>query len=370
MMVASILLASLLQSRPVQIATGPLAATADQPQIAVSPSGDVYVAFGSPGKLYVCKSTDDGYTFSAPVALPLPTEPAFEGGGVPLKSPLGMRRGPRIAASKSRVVVTAVYGAQGGGKDGDLLAWRSEDDGKTWKGPEEVNDVAGSAREGLHTMGVNGEGTFVAAWLDLRGKGTQIVSCYSTNGGRSWSKNVLVYASPDGSVCECCHPSLAFGPFNECALMFRNSLRGMRDMWVSVSPDGGRSWDPGATKIGTQSWEINACPMDGGSATFDSGGGIASVWRSQEKLYYARGGASIELAVGRNPWMAWSGNAPVFVWETGRGGSVYFQSGTSPTNRKRLTESGSDPVVATTKTSTIAAWHGAGANPGIFVQRM
>ncbi len=368
-MVATFLLLAIQGQRPVEVSGG-LAAKADQPQIAVAPSGDVYVAFGCESKLYVCKSTDDGYTFGTPVALPLPTEPAFEGGSVPSKMPLGMRRGPRIAASKGRVVVTAIYGAQGGGKDGDILAWRSEDDGKTWKGPEEVNDVAGAAREGLHALGVNAEGTFIAAWLDLRGKGTQVVASYSANGGRSWSKNVLVYASPDGSVCECCHPTLAFGPFNECALMFRNSLRGDRDMWFALSPDGGRSWDPGARKIGTQSWAIAACPMDGGSATFDGGGGLVSVWRSGDKLYYARGVASVELAIGRNPWMAWSGSTPVFVWETGRGGSVYFQSGTTASSRVRLTENGTDPVVVTTKTATIAAWRGTGSSPGVFVARM
>ena len=29
--------------------------------------------------------------------------------------------------------------------------------------------------------------------------------------GAAWSKNALVYRSPAGNVCECCHPSVAFG---------------------------------------------------------------------------------------------------------------------------------------------------------------
>lgn len=365
------MLALFVQVKSTQITPAEIARTADQPQIAVAPGGEIYVAYGADNRIYVSKSTDDGYTFAAPVVLPQATEPAFkEATGIPLKMALGMRRGPRIAASKGRVVVTAMLGAQGGGKDGDLLAWRSDDDGKTWKGPEPVNDELGSAREGLHTLGVNSQGNFVAAWLDMRGSGTQLVSCYSTNGGRSWSKNNLVYASPDGSICECCHPSIAFGPFAEVALMFRNSFRGSRDMYVVRSPDLGWSWNKQAQKLGTMSWQINACPMDGGMVTFDNGGGLASVWRSGSTLYYARETNAIEIGPGRNPWIAFKETGPVLVWEVTRGGAIYLQNGTSASNRTRLTENGTDPVVVTTKSATIAAWHGVGASPGIYIARM
>ena len=141
-------------------------------------------------------------------------------------------------------------------------------------------------------------------------------------------------------------------------------------MHMVASPDLGWSWNRQALKLGTMSWEIATCPMDGGMVAFDNGGGVSSVWRSGDKLFFARGTNAVELGPGRNPWMAWSETGPVFVWEVSRGGAIYLQNGTSATNRTRLTENGTDPVVATTKSATIAAWRGVGSNPGVFVVRI
>src|SRR3982751_1158276 len=77
-------------------------------------------------------------------------------------NPLGRHRGPRVAVSGSTVVVTAMYGdksrseqrANGLPSDGDLVAWRSTDGGRSWAKPVVINDVAGSAREGLHAFAV------------------------------------------------------------------------------------------------------------------------------------------------------------------------------------------------------------------------
>ena len=52
-----------------------------------------------------------------------------------------MRRGPRIVATQQGIVITAIGGAQGKGKDGDVLAYRSTDKGRTWNGPVKVNDA-------------------------------------------------------------------------------------------------------------------------------------------------------------------------------------------------------------------------------------
>ncbi len=355
-MLLAIALFAQSQLRPIQLAPSEIVAKANQPQLAAARDGTIWATFGANDVIYVCSSKDNGRTYSTPVAVNLPSG----------RMPLGMRRGPRIAANKSRVVVSAIFGAQGGGKDGDLLAWRSGD-GVKWEGPETITDTPGAAREGLHAMGVGLDEAFVTVWLDLSGKGTKIMGAFSSNGGRDWSANKIVALSPDGSVCECCHPSLGFGPFGEVAAMFRNSLGGARDMFVATSPDGGRSWAP-ATKIGMQTWEIAACPMDGGAVSFDSGGGLVSVWRSQDKLYLGRGVASTEFAQGKNPWLAMSGTTPYVVWQSGNG--VYFQIGTNTASRTRLAENGTDPVVVVSKDGPIVAWRQTGTDPGVYVARM
>ena len=52
-----------------------------------------------------------------------------------------------MAATDRMVVVTAVGGQVGHGRDEDLLAWRSADGGRTWQGPVTINRVRASARE-------------------------------------------------------------------------------------------------------------------------------------------------------------------------------------------------------------------------------
>ena len=109
-----------------------------QPQLATI--GDqVYLTFGRGDTVLVAPSSDGGLSFGAPVTLPISGEVS-----------LGMRRGPRVAATNNAVLVAAVSGAQGGGKDGDVVLTRSTDRGRTWSQPVVINDVPGAAREGLH----------------------------------------------------------------------------------------------------------------------------------------------------------------------------------------------------------------------------
>ena len=104
---------------------------ARQPQIAVDPRGKVYVVFGAENSIYCAISDDGGQSYGKPSKV----------GDAGVMS-LGMRRGPRVAASEKAIVVAAVAGEQGRGRDGDLLTWRSADGGKTWTPAGHINGVA------------------------------------------------------------------------------------------------------------------------------------------------------------------------------------------------------------------------------------
>jgi hypothetical protein len=196
-----------------------------EPQLAVNKS-IVGLTFGAANEIYFSSSTDAGKTFSTPVKV---AEAAILS--------LTRHRGPRLAFSHNAIVITAVVGrrlasgphAHGLPSDGDLMAWRSTDGGKTWSNAIRINDVAGAPTEGLHSLAGNARGHLFAAWLDKRsGHGTKLYGAKSANGGLSWSKNVMIYESPEGTICECCHPSAAIDSEGQVLVMWRNWLAGSR----------------------------------------------------------------------------------------------------------------------------------------------
>src|SRR5690606_19480837 len=124
------------------------------------------------------------------------------------------------------------------------------------------NDVPKSAREGLHALAVGPEGQLYCVWLDLRNNEPEVFGSSSTDGGKTWSPNRLIYRSPDGNVCECCHPSVTFDSKGHLYVMWRNWLDGNRDLYWSLSKDGGRTFSQ-AKKLGQGHWPLRNSPMDG-----------------------------------------------------------------------------------------------------------
>jgi hypothetical protein len=273
-----------------------------QPQLAAAGS-EVFVVFGRPDSIQIARSTDAAETFGEPIAL-----------SVSGKMALGRRRGPRIAATRDAVLVSAVIGQRGGGADGDILFYRSIDRGKTWSVPIPINDVPGAAREGMHAMAANEAGTVVVAWLDLRERGTRIYAAVSRDHGATWSKNRLIYTSPSGSVCECCHPSVAVSDRGAVAILFRNNVDGLRDMFVAESANGA-TFAP-ARKLGTGSWALAACPMDGGGLTL--AGALTTVWRREDGIFLSSAQVpERRLATGRDAAVAAAGSHTDIAWQEG-----------------------------------------------------
>src|SRR5687767_10969435 len=227
--------------------TGADFAGAKQPQIAISEEGKIYVTFGKEEKIYVTRSAD-GARFDDPVQV-----------GELSKLALGMRRGPRIAVIGRKVMVTAISHSAG-----NLYGWVSSNEGSSWGKPVIINSVTNSAREGLHALAGDGKSKLISVWLDLRNGKTELWSSFSSDGGEKWEENRQVYKSPDGTICECCHPSVAFGESGKIVVMWRNLLEGNRDMYRAESVDGGKTFGA-VKKIGAGTWRLAACPMDGGS---------------------------------------------------------------------------------------------------------
>ena len=214
-------------------------------------------------------------------------------------------RGPQIASTENGITVIA------GNSSGDIFSYTKTESGK-WQQGARVNDVDTVAKEGLMAMGGDKQ-TLFAVWLDLRDKYNKIVGARSIDGGITWSKNIMVYASPDGTVCQCCKPSVAVKG-NNVYIMFRNWLNGNRDMYLIESPDGGKSFGE-AKKLGSGSWALNGCPMDGGGLVIDKNDLPQTIWRRQGKFYSCEPGKEeVQIGEGRNCTIESDNGKNVYAW--------------------------------------------------------
>jgi hypothetical protein len=320
--------------QPVELASGTAPNHPQQPQVAVDRAGVIHVVFGVGDQIRYCRSNDGGKSFSPLVDLP------------PISAmSLGMRRGPRVAAGEGFVCITAI-GSKFKGGDGDLVAFRSTDGGKSWQGPAIVNDEPAAAAEGLHAMAAGPKGELCCVWLDFRGGGPKTVaSSMSSDGGATWSKNTLVYQSPDGPICPCCHPSVAFDAQSGLYVMWRNSLAGNRDMYVCSSADGGKSFGS-ATKLGDGTWPLKTCPMDGGALAPLAPGKIATAWRRDKQIFLTLPGEQERLlGPGEQSWIAATKDGPYVAWLTKRGESLQLLT---PNSDKpiALAQHAADPAIA------------------------
>jgi hypothetical protein len=280
-----------------------------QPQLAAR-NGLIGLTFGAGNGIYFSSSRDGEQTFSPPLKV-------ADVGALAL----GKHRGPRIAITSQAIVISAITGAKvstgphahGLPADGDLTVWRSMDQGRTWSRSAVVNDVPGSAREGLHAMTSTANGALFAVWLDLRGNGTRLYGARSTDHGATWSKNAQIYESPDGTICQCCHPSVVMEG-DQIYVMWRNVLDGNRDMYLASSGNGGQSF-AAPHKLGVGTWPLNACPMDGGGLALRQGR-VTTLWRRGSDLFlsspgepearFATGKDATIIATEKGIYTAWS----------------------------------------------------------------
>jgi hypothetical protein len=214
-------------------------------------------------------------------------------------------RGPQRAYTSNGLVVTACTNS------GNIFSFTNYQTG-TWSQAVRVNDVDNIAKENLMALSADGSNAF-AIWLDLRDGHNRIYGAKSNDGGKSWSKNILVYASPDTTVCECCKPSVAVKG-NNVYVMFRNWINGNRDLYIIQSADGGNTFAQ-AQKLGNGSWALNGCPMDGGGLVINSNGNAETVWNRKGTIYACEPGqAEKKLGEGKNCTMESVNGKNVYAW--------------------------------------------------------
>lgn len=302
------------------------------PNIARDKFNNIHLVYGT-GDSIMYASSGDAKSFTAPSLV-----------AVLPKLFASAMRGPQIAAGTNGVVVTACD------SKGNIYSYAKESSGG-WSMALKVNETDEVAKEALMALGSDGLNAY-AVWLGVKGtKGQNVYGARSVDGGRSWSKNMLVYASPDSSVCECCKPSVAIAG-NNVYVMFRNWLNESRDLYIIKSTDGGKSFGQ-AQKLGNGSWKLNGCPMDGGGLVINKNGVPETVWRREGKIYSsAPGEAESAIGEGRSCSIESVNNKNFYAWTIG--GNVVVQS---PGNKTINLGKGTVPLIkAVNDTRLLCVW--------------
>ena len=275
-------------------------ADGQQPQITIDELGTIRIIYGNGDKIFCATSVDNGLTF-----------PNIQNIGEIKGMHLGMSRGPQVATSKNYTLVSAID------KKGMVHIFQLQHQSGKWTKVALANDLAGSAPEGLMSITADGDDNFYAVWLDIRNdSNNKICFAKTTDKGVSWSKNKMVYISPDKTVCECCKPSIVVRK-STVVILFRNWLSGSRDLYLLTSDNRGASFK-NAVKLGNGTWKLKGCPMDGGGLVVNEKYAIATVWQREGKIYYSKPGEmETEIGTGRNCSIT-DANDPVITWQEGK----------------------------------------------------
>jgi len=153
--------------------------------IAAGANGTVYLTwwnFGSSNILFE-SSSDRGKTWSPIVRVN--DRDGSASGGFPQYPLPAMNVDP-----KSGAIYVSWADSRNG--DPDIYFANSTDGGKTWGTNHRTNDNTDNSQQYMVDLAVDGAGTVHAAWEDRRTGNWNIFYSNSTDGGRTWSKNVRV----------------------------------------------------------------------------------------------------------------------------------------------------------------------------------
>ena len=269
-----------------------------QPNLSLDTKGIIRLVYGSGDKIYCMTSSNNGTSFSSAVLV-------AELSGMHL----GHTRGPQIASSKNFSMISAID------KSGTIHSYRLNHLKGGWIPIADINDRKGSAVEGLMAIAADKEDNFYATWLDIREGGSNNIYFSSINGKSiKWNTNSLVYKSPDKHVCECCKPNIVVGN-QKIVIGFRNWLMGSRDIYYAVSYNKGKSFSD-AAKSGTGTWQLNACPMDGGGLAINAEGKISAAWRRNgDVFYWSENRPEVKITSGRDVSMAQNRGDVYLAWQ-------------------------------------------------------
>lgn len=303
------------------------------PRIVTDRSGDPLVIWGRSSDESVFFSKWNGSGFTTPVKIN-PT-------GVTVATAAWM--GPDIAAKGDTMYIVMKETPESANTKHVLIV-RSVDGGTTFSAPVQVDNIADSLSR-FPVVATDDPGNPVVGFMkfDASFGNARWAVAKSVDFGNSFAADNKAsgWSGTGALVCDCCPGSLVCSG-STAAMLYRDNLSNIRDMWGGISADAGSSFTQGLS-YDQGNWLLMSCPSSGPDGaiigdtlytTYMSGStGDELVYTNKSSLTALAGSPGIPvtgqfsgLTQQNFPRMANAGNALATVWRQSVSGSDYLIS--------------------------------------------
>lgn len=253
---------------------------------AFAPDGSLWIAWAAGGRVSVARSPDLGRTFAPAVAV----------NREPLRLDSGPDARPKLAIDRSEHIAVAYAWFKDSAFNGQVLTTYSTDGGRSFAPSRPITRDPESQR--FEAIAFDPDGTLFAAWLDKRDRvparergdnyvGAALAFAWSKDGGETYSETRIA----KDNTCECCRLGVAFAGPGRPVVLFRNVFGGMvRDHAITTFSDPAT---PGPVyRVSVDDWAIEVCPHAGPSLALAPDGSYHAAWFTngnvRKGIFYAR----------------------------------------------------------------------------------
>jgi len=249
------------------------------PSQAIDKQGKAYAVFSQHGHIYLATSTDQGKTYSAPIAVNQRAEAIYDDG----------ENRPKIVLGDNNQVYVSWTHKTPGRYSGNVRFARSTDGGNSFSAPITINKDKAVISHRFDSMALDGKGRLYLFWIDKRDKqaaeltkqtylGASIYYAYSDDQGASFQSD---FKWVDNS-CECCRIAIAADDQGEVAILWRHvypgSIRDHAIAYISAEQTSITGLPPIAA---SDDWKIEGCPHHGPDLSFDGNNRAHMAWFTQ-----------------------------------------------------------------------------------------
>jgi type IX secretion system substrate protein len=288
------------------------------PRITVDGSNNPLVLWGNAMMQKAYFARWNGTAFTMPLTLNPSSIPVFAQSWA----------GPDIASKGDTVYVAYKQTPE---DTNHIYLVHSFDGGVNFSAPSQVDFIADSvSRFPAVTTDDNGNPIVAFMKFDPNFMNARFVVTKSADYGNTFSADVPASGFSGGNVCDCC-PAGILNSGNTVAVLYRDNLNNMREMWAGISTSSGNDF-PSGFNVDQTNWLISMCPSSGpdgiiiGDSLYttwmSSASGMSLVYWSKSSISNMISGPSIPLTgnfpgltVQNFPRMAHSGNAAAITWK-------------------------------------------------------